>query len=214
VWITLRGREGLWYNEKEMNFTAREEVRTMRFHRRLTMRKRERGGFTLIELLVVIAIIGILAAVVLVSLNSARVRGRDGRRLSDLQSLALAMDIYFDQHDSTYPSAGAGGCETEGPTAACFNDVVTVLSGANLVQSATMSDPLPSRSYVAEVPATATVNGFILGADLEQNNQACASDYDGADLVGTGTACAEATANNCSGAETDGVDFCIRKVEE
>jgi prepilin-type N-terminal cleavage/methylation domain-containing protein len=45
-------------------------------------------GFTLIELLVVIAIIGILSSVVLASLNSARAKGRDSRRVSDLKQIA------------------------------------------------------------------------------------------------------------------------------
>ena len=58
--------------------------------------KNNSRGFTLVELLVVIAIIGILASVVLVSLNSARGKARDARRISDLHQISLALENYYD----------------------------------------------------------------------------------------------------------------------
>lgn len=56
-------------------------------------------GFTLIELLVVIAIIGILAGIVLVSLGGARASARDGRRQADLNSIKLAMELYYNDNN-------------------------------------------------------------------------------------------------------------------
>lgn len=63
--------------------------------RNLLSMKKQRG-FTLIELLVVIAIIGILSSVVLASLNSARVKARDARRVADIKQLQIAEELYFD----------------------------------------------------------------------------------------------------------------------
>jgi type II secretion system protein G len=74
------------------------------------MSSRSQRGFTLIELLVVIAIIGILASVVLASLNSARVKARDARRISDIKQLQLALELYYDANQS-YP-AGSGTAST------------------------------------------------------------------------------------------------------
>ncbi|MBU1292205.1 type II secretion system GspH family protein, partial [Patescibacteria group bacterium] len=73
--------------------------------------KNNKKGFTLIELLVVIAIIGLLASIVLVSLNSARAKARDARRKADLNQIRLALEMYYDSYNR-YPQAGSCGYGT------------------------------------------------------------------------------------------------------
>lgn len=57
----------------------------------------------MVELLVVIAIIGILSSVVVVSLNSARSKARDVKRLADLANVRIALEAYYDANGA-YPT--------------------------------------------------------------------------------------------------------------
>lgn len=59
-------------------------------------------GFTLIELLVVIAIIGILSSVVMFALDYTRQKARDAVRISDIQQIRKALELYHGEY-GTYP---------------------------------------------------------------------------------------------------------------
>jgi prepilin-type N-terminal cleavage/methylation domain-containing protein len=65
-------------------------------------------GFTLIELLVVISIISLLSSVVLSSLNIARMKARDAKRLQDIHQIQLALELYYNAN-GYYPTTG-GTC--------------------------------------------------------------------------------------------------------
>ena len=65
-------------------------------------------GFTLIELLVVIAIIGILASVVLASLNTARDKGADASIKSSIGNMRAQAELYYDSNGLSY----SGMCDS------------------------------------------------------------------------------------------------------
>ncbi|MEK7069258.1 MAG: type II secretion system protein [Patescibacteria group bacterium] len=64
-------------------------------------------GFTLIELLVVVAIIGILASVVLASLNTARAKGADAAIKANLANTRGQAEIIY---DANIPNSYSGLC--------------------------------------------------------------------------------------------------------
>lgn len=72
----------------------------------------KRKAFTLIELLVVVAIIGILSAMVVVYVNSARKQARDAIRKSDLKQIATLLDTYEVKNGSFPVSATAADLDT------------------------------------------------------------------------------------------------------
>lgn len=78
-------------------------------------------GFTLIELLVVIAIIGILSAIVLASLNSARSKGNNASRVSEIRQYMNAFELYANDHTLQYPQVATPTCLGDYP-GKCWNN--------------------------------------------------------------------------------------------
>ena len=67
-------------------------------------------GFTLIELLVVIAIIGILASVVLASLNTALSEGENARDIANLNNARSQAELFYSTTgNSTYTTVCSAG---------------------------------------------------------------------------------------------------------
>ncbi len=108
-----------------------------------TQRKR---GFTLIELLVVISIIGLLASVVLASLNTARAKARDAKKISEVKQINTALQLYWDTNKA-YPLYGSIACSASSIPLEVntWNLLMNALVGGGFLASAPVS-PEPGAS--------------------------------------------------------------------
>ena len=117
-------------------------------------RESQKLGFTLVELLVVIAIIGILATVAMVSLNSARIKARDTKRVADIRQIALALEFCYNETQKYIPS-------TSFPAAGA-----PMTCGGNTYITTMPADP-KGGDYEYRVDNEANPQKYVLGATLE-----------------------------------------------
>ncbi len=162
------------------------------------MKQTSGRGFTLIELLVVIAIIGILASIVLASLNSARTKSRDTRRLADMKQIQTALELYYSTTNNSYPPTNSW-VGLRGFIAPTF-------------MSALPNDPTNSSTYVYTYQATngaatpgacaaAPCQGYLMRAQTE------VASYMPTAVAGVGTVPSSSCDNSPAGPPHD---YCIK----
>ncbi len=167
----------------------------------LLNKKRADIGFTLIELLVVIAIIGVLSSIVLASLNNARQKSRDVRRISDLKQIQLALELYFDAN-SKYPVASAG-CD------ASTDNGLEVMEGTQIPQVPRDAGSSDTCYRYATVKDDTKPTTYHLGGRLEDKKQGALktdADFDSTAYTNGFHGQSETTTGQCDGTKADPVE--------
>lgn len=140
------------------------------------MNKKLQQGFTLIELLVVIAIIGILAAMVITNLRTARAKARDASAITSLSSSRAEAENFYDSNGLSYTNLCANPA---------FATLITAAGRANGNLAACDATGVafgPGQSYFAYIKMTATSDYFCV---------------DGRGYAGKVTAIPSITADQC-----------------
>lgn len=114
-------------------------------------------GFTLIETLVVMAIIGLILSIVLASLSASKQKARDDKRVSDIATMRLVLEQYYDlcnQYPPTLSSTASAGC----PVGQSLGSLIT-----------TMPTPPEGGSYTYTAFGTGSVcRSYHLSAPMER----------------------------------------------
>jgi prepilin-type N-terminal cleavage/methylation domain-containing protein len=129
---------------------------------------KKNSGFTLIELMVVIAIIAILTAIIMVNFSAAKSKSRDGKRISDIAQIQLALAGYFNQCNS-YPTPHNGTIDSTLLTQANAHCPSGIHLNTFISQIPTPSAETGQTAYAYFVNSTTPPSDYILETTLENN---------------------------------------------
>ncbi len=128
----------------------------------------KRKGFTLIEILIVISIMAMFTAMIYSSFDKSKAKSRDQKRVSDISTIQLALEQYFNKH-GIYPIN--------------LDDLVTPPSPDKPYLSEMPKDPITNKKYndptstnsgyfpITRSSSSANCTYYHLWATFEQNNQ-------------------------------------------
>jgi len=103
----------------------------------------KKAGFTLVELLVTLTILGILATIGLGQYHTSQAKARDAQRKADLDNIARALEMYYNDHQS-YPLSEDGKIKVGSTTiewGESFEDA------SSIYMKKLPQDPLSDQSY-------------------------------------------------------------------
>lgn len=126
-------------------------------------------GFTLLELLMVITIIGLLASILLVLLNQARLKGRDASIKAHLAQIRTQMEIYYSSNNHYGPGMAVAACPTSGSTIFYVDTTLRKLlleltgqltAGQTATCAALPASPANANAWAASAPLQAVAGSW------------------------------------------------------
>lgn len=140
----------------------------------------------------VIAIIAILTAIVMTNFGTSRAKARDAKRISDLNQIQLALELYFDRCKE-YPAVNIDGVIDDSDLSANNGDGC---SSASISLSSFISKiptpPLPIQgnetAYGYFLESSSDNTNYLLHITLENDNEAL-KDVEGQNVIGSGVDC-------------------------
>lgn len=133
---------------------------------KLVCEDRNRSGFTLIEMLIVIIILGILAMVIIPQITVSTEDAKVSTLKTNLTGIRGTIEVYYAQHNMTYPGVATDGANAAG-TALAFVNQLTQFTDAAGVVSGTKTTTAIYGPYIKG--GVLPVNPFV--TDPAKNNQ-------------------------------------------